>query len=271
LRWVPSVDLGVVHALVRRDYLVSRSYRLAMLLDVFFGVLSLLVYYFISRVFNDATTPALAGAPSYFAFASVGVALTLVVQVASISVARRVREEQLTGTLEAVVAQPVTTTEMSLGLVGFHFFFAMARATFYILLAWIFFGVDLSAASWPGYVIVLLAATLAMSGLGISLAAAVLVFKRADALVSVLTLTLGFIGGAFFPVAVLPGWLEPLARVIPTRFVFEGARAALFGRSVWAGDALWLALFGLVALPVSIALFAGALEAAKRRGSLATY
>jgi hypothetical protein len=105
-------------ALARRDLLIYASYRLIMTLDLWIGVLDVVVYYFISETFAGATTESLGAAPSYFAFALVGIAVTVVIQAASLGIATKVREEQLTGTLEALVAQPVTTTELATGLCG---------------------------------------------------------------------------------------------------------------------------------------------------------
>ena len=126
--------LGVIAALVRRDYLVQRSYRLAFVLDLFYGIVNLLVFYFISQTFTDVATADLSGAPSYFAFASIGIAITIVLQAASGGLAHRIREEQLTGTLEALTAQPITVPELSFGLAAFQFGFGMIRAAFYLLL-----------------------------------------------------------------------------------------------------------------------------------------
>ncbi|MDX6401097.1 MAG: hypothetical protein QOF27_1703, partial [Gaiellaceae bacterium] len=63
----------VLKAMVLRDVGVTRSYRLAFVLDVFFGVLNLAMFFFISRTFANVHGADLHGAPSYFAFASVGI------------------------------------------------------------------------------------------------------------------------------------------------------------------------------------------------------
>jgi ABC-2 type transport system permease protein len=82
---------------------------------------------------------------------------------------------------------------------------------------------------------------------------------------------MGFVSGAVFPVSVLPGWLQPLGEVVPTRFAFDGLRAALFEGGGWHGDVLALVLFAAVALPLATALFRAALSWSKRTGSLAKY
>ena len=78
-------------------------------------------------------TADLGDAPTYFAFALVGIAITNVIGAASTGLAYRIREEQFTGTLEAVIVQPVTLGEVSIGLAGYPFLFSMGRAALYIL------------------------------------------------------------------------------------------------------------------------------------------
>src|SRR5919202_4985334 len=169
---------GPVLALVRRDYLLTRSYRNTFLLEFLLGIINLLVYYFISKTFGDVNPGQLQGAPSYFDFAAVGIIMTVVIGATSTEVASRVRQEQLTGTLESLFIQPLTTAEVALGLVGLPFLFAMVRATFYVAVASLFMGLDTSSASWLGAGLTLLATGGAMSTLGIAAGAFVLVAKR---------------------------------------------------------------------------------------------
>jgi len=260
----------VVRALVLRDFHVSSSYRLAFLLDIFFGLISLAIYFFISRTFEDVPSADLAGAPSYFAYAAVGVALNLVIQSASVRLGQRMREEQLTGALELLVAQPVSSTELAVGLAGFHFVFAILRAIFYVLVAGFVLSANLSNADWGGFVVMVLVTGAAFSSFGILAAAAVLVLKRAELLVTLVVLALSLAGGAFFPIEVLPDWLEPIAKVLPTTFAFDGVRSALYQGEDWAVPALELAAFAVVAVPVAIGLFKLASDAARRRGTLST-
>ncbi len=256
---------------MRREYLIARSYRLTLTFELLFGVLNLALYFYISRVIEPGRSADLDGAPSYFAFAAVGVAFGVVFQAASGALARRVREEQLTGTLEALVAQPVAAAEIALGLVGFPFLFAMARVAFYLLAASLLMGLDLSRADPLGFVAVLLSATTALTGFGIALGSLVLVMKRATALVGVLALATTFLSGAYFPLSVLPDWLEAVAKLVPIRFAFDGGRAALFRGAGWGDDMLVLLVFSGAALPLSLWLFSRALRLTQTRGTLSEY
>jgi ABC-2 type transport system permease protein len=258
-------------ALAHRDFLLTRSYRFTFALELMFGVVNLLVYYFISKTFAHVGREHLQGAPSYFDFAAVGIIITVVIGATSTEIANRVRQEQLTGTLEALFMQPLATSEVALGLVGLPFVFAMVRAFFYIAVASIWLGLDVSNASWPGASLTLLATGGAMAGLGILAAAVVLVVKRGELVVGVTLFAMGFVSGAVFPIAVLPEWLQAIGRIVPTRFAFQGLRSALFAGAGWQDDVLALALFTVVGIPLGIALFSAALSWSKRTGSLAKY
>jgi ABC-2 type transport system permease protein len=263
--------LSVIAALVRRDYLVQRSYRLAFVLDLFYGAVNLLVFFFISQTFDDTATQDLDGASSYFAFASVGIAITIVLQAASGGLAHRLREEQLTGTLEALTAQPITTPELSFGLAAFQFGFGMLRAAFYLLLSALMFGVSFANADWFGFTVILVTSGAALASIGVVLGAVVLVMKRGEVLTGAVTFAMGLVSGAYFPVDVLPSWLQALGRFLPTRFAFDGLRAAIFQGENWGGDALALTAFALVGLPLGVWCFGRGLLHSRRAGTISQY
>lgn len=261
----------VVGAVVRRDFLIKRSYRAAIALDVFHGVLTLMIYFFISRFFSDPDTAALNDAPSYFAFAATGILTGTMIQSGVAEVGRRLREEQLTGTLEALAAQPLTPAEMCLGLVGFPFSFALVRALLYLAIASTAMDLDLLGVSWLGLLVVLASAAAAFAALGMVAATIILVVKRGDLMTSMLVTIMTVLSGAVFPISTLPEWLEPLARALPTRFAFDGVRDAIFSGEGWGLDALVLLAVAGAGIPLAARLFGLALESAQRAGSLAEY
>ena len=117
----------MIAALIRRDRLIVTSYRLSFVLELFHGIVGLALYFFIiedvRRLFLE---PPGCRAP-YFAYAAVGVVMGGVLDATSSGVGYRIREEQVTGTLEAVSTAPVTSLDLCLGLMGFPFFFASPR------------------------------------------------------------------------------------------------------------------------------------------------
>lgn len=266
-----SSSLIAISALVRRDVLVTRSYRLSFALEAAYGVLGLVLYYFISRTFDEVSSSTLGDAPSYFAFAAVGLVVGTIIVATTTSVGIRVREEQTTGTLEALATTPVGPIELSVGLVGFPFLFASFQATFYLAVASIFLGLDVSDASWSGLAVVLFVSGLALAPIGVLAGAAVLVFKRGQMIAGGIVYLMTILGGMLFPVSVLPEWLQPLAKLVPLTYAFDGARDALFAGTGWETDAAVLAIWALILWPISLFVFDRAGAYARRAGSLSEY
>jgi ABC-2 type transport system permease protein len=262
---------SVVSAFVRRDFLVTRSYRMAFMMDAIYGPLELAVYYFISQTLDVPPMEQLQGAPSYFAYAAVGIIIGAVVAAASSDIGYSLREAQLTGTLEALAGQPVKTTELCTGLLCFPLIFAFARAAVYLAIASLWMSLDVSQTSWAGLVLVVLASAGALASLGILTGALVLVFKKGQTFAGAAIFAMTLLSGAVFPIETLPAPLEALARVLPIRFAFDGARAALFTGEGWGTDVLALLGYAVVLTPLSLVAFSTALRRAKRAGSLSSY
>jgi ABC-2 type transport system permease protein len=263
--------LGAIAAFTRRDASNASSYRLAIALDLVLSVLPLVIYFYISKLFDIPPSAALQNAPSYFAFVVVGLTLATVVQAGTIGIAATLRQEQFTGTLEAMGVKPVTPIEMALGIASYPFLFGTLRATLYLVLAATVFGADFSDASVPGLVIGFAVTGLALVAIGIAVAAVVFVVKRGEVFSNITVSLLVILGGAYFPVTIFPAGVEGAAKVVPTRFAFEGLRSALFTGTDWAAPILKLLVFGALALPLALLFFSWALDLAKRRGSLGQY
>lgn len=76
------------------------------------------------------------------------------------------------------------------------------------------------------------------------------------------------LSGVFYPVSVLPEWLQAVAHVLPSSYVFEGMRAAMFDGAVRLD--LLAAAFGLnlVYLAAATAYFLHTFKIARRTGLL---
>jgi ABC-2 type transport system permease protein len=260
-----------IAAFLRRDFGITRSYRFPFVLDAISGTFQLGAYFFLSRTFGDVGPAQLNGAPSYFAFAAVGVVIAMVISATVHGMAQRVREEQLCGSLEALMAQPLNALQICVGLTAFPFAYALTRATVYLIAASFWMELQLAEISFVGVVVIFLLSAAALACVGVVAAAVVLVLKRGDVLTSVLVFAMTLISGSIFPVSALPDWLASLGSVLPFRFAFDGARDALFLGSGWGVDALKLAGFTVVGFPVAVWLFAKALHSIRRTGSLGQY
>ena len=261
----------MVRAFTRRDFLVTRSYRLPFVLDAISGVILLATYYFISRTFKGVPTESLNGAPSYFAFAAVGAAIGAVVETSSTGIASRIRQEQLAGTLEILAVQPLRSFDLCLGLVGFPFLFGLFRAALYLGLAFAWIGLDPTTPSWPGVLVIFVTTGAALATIGIFSGAFTLLFKgggdrrrlRPPHLDASQRLGLSDLDASGMATADR----ERLAAAVR----FDGARSALFQGSGWESDALWLIVFGAIGIPIAALAFDRSLHHTKRKASLGQY
>jgi ABC-2 type transport system permease protein len=76
------------------------------------------------------------------------------------------------------------------------------------------------------------------------------------------------ISAVYYPVSVLPGWLQPVAHILPSTHVFEGMRALLFDE-VFRMDLLFRAIFlDVIYLLGGIGVFLYYFHAVRMRGQL---
>ena len=72
----------------------------------------------------------------------------------------------------------------------------------------------------------------------------------------------------YYPVSVLPTWLQYVAWALPPTYVFEGMRALLFDHTFRADLMLTALAINVVLFIVSFAIFLGLLNSARRAGTL---
>ena len=72
----------------------------------------------------------------------------------------------------------------------------------------------------------------------------------------------------YYPVSVLPGWLQWIAWGLPPTYVFEGMRALLIDHVFRADLMVWSLGINVVLLAASFAIFLALLRSAKHHGSL---
>ncbi len=77
--------------------------------------------------------------------------------------------------------------------------------------------------------------------------------------------------GVFYPLAILPGWMQIVSRVLPPSYVFEGMRGVVAGRGVQPAQLLWGAGLSIVYIVLAGAFFAAIYRYAIRTGLIARY
>ena len=256
-----------VAAILARDLSHGGVVRMPLLFDLLFGLVNLVVFLFISRIVTVSEDTALTGSATYFDFVAVGLTFMLIVQAASMQLVTKVVREHRDGTLEMLTVQPVRTWELAAGLGAYPILVGLLRAGIYLAILSLVLGLHVGRADWWGVLVVLLASSAAVLGIGIVLAAVALVIRYGSGLARVAVVALSFVSGTYFPATSLPPGVEHLSAVLPTRIALDGLRAALAGGE-WAGSAVILLAASVVLLPLSIWIFGLALTLTAHRGAM---
>jgi ABC-2 type transport system permease protein len=74
----------------------------------------------------------------------------------------------------------------------------------------------------------------------------------------------------YYPVTMLPEWLQPVAWALPPTYVFEGMRAAVLNNTFRADLMAECLALNAVYLGLGFAIFMTLLQSARRRGALLT-
>ena len=76
------------------------------------------------------------------------------------------------------------------------------------------------------------------------------------------------VSGVYYPIAVLPEWLQAVAAALPTAHVFEGMRALLLQHEFRWDHFWWAAGLDVVYYAIGVLMFRAAVEKARERGSI---
>ena len=258
-------------AFLKRDFFIEVSYRFHFLLSLASVVFTVAIFYFLGKIVDPAAVQE--SADDYFSFSLVGMAFAMYLRTGLGSFAESVREEQMMGTLEAMMSTPTSLTTIILSSSLWRFLFTSVSVLAF-LVAGACFGVSFAGANLLAALLLLLLTIAAYSALGIISASFIIVFKRGDPVNWVVSSLSILLGGVFYPITVLPGWLRFCSRILPITWSLEGIRGALLkgkGFSSLGGDFLALAVIAAVLLPLSLVLFRLAVHYARRTGTLVKY
>jgi len=262
-------------AFLKKDLLVTVSYRFNFILQIalIFTVVAFL--YFVEHFVGSQRIPFLEPyGGSYFGFLLIGMALGDYIGVSVNSFAHNIRDGQLTGTLELIQISPTPLPHFLVASSLWSFLFTTFRIGVYLLTGVLVFGLRVGEADLAAAGVILLLSILCYVGIGILLAALVLVVKRGEAAFNAVGGISLLVSGLLFPPDVLPQWMEKVAAWIPFTYSLHGMRMAILeGASLGdlSGDVARLALFALIFVGLGMTAFPYALKRAKQAGTLTQY
>jgi ABC-2 type transport system permease protein len=180
--------------------------------------------------------------------------------------------ERWEGTIEYMFMAPLPRAVHLLGMGAFAVLYGVLRTAALFGVVALFFGLSFSGADFGAALLLLAVASVSFVGVGMVTAVLPLISPEKGA-------QLGFIAqglllvvsGVYYPVDVMPGWMQAIATVSPATYALHGIRATMLDgqgvSAVW-GDLWPLVVLGVVAIPAGLAVFRTGERYAKRHGSL---
>jgi ABC-2 type transport system permease protein len=180
--------------------------------------------------------------------------------------------ERWEGTIEYTFMAPLSRAVHLLGMGAFAVLYGVIRTAAVFAVVALFFGLSFPDADFLAAIVLLAVASVSFVGIGMITAVLPLISPEKGA-------QLGFIAqgmllvvsGVYYPVSVMPEWMEWLAKLSPATYALEGMRSVVLdGKGIGElGGDLWpLAILGVVAIPLGLAVFRAGERYAKRHGKL---
>jgi ABC-2 type transport system permease protein len=180
--------------------------------------------------------------------------------------------ERWEGTIEYTLMAPVRRITHMAGQTLFSVLYSLLFTAVILAVTVVLFEIDMSQANLFGGAVMLLAGSLSFVGVGIMGSILPLLFpERGSQMCHVIIALLLLISGVYYPIEVLPSFLQTLAIYSPATYVLEGARQAFLEGlptlELW--QYIWpILIMGVVAIPAGLWVFHQAERYAKRTGRL---
>jgi ABC-2 type transport system permease protein len=180
--------------------------------------------------------------------------------------------ERWEGTIEYTFMAPLSRPVHLIGMGLFAIGYGIVRASLVFGAVAAFFSLHMPRANFGTSLLLLAVASVSFIGIGMMTAVLPLISPEKGT-------QLGFMGqgimlvvsGVYYPVSVLPGWMQVVSKISPATYALRGIRRAILEgagpAAVW-GDIWPLVVIGFVSIPLGLWVFRRGELYAKKQGKL---
>jgi len=177
-------------------------------------------------------------------------------------------EEMWSRNLGHLFVSPIRSWEMATGIIVAALLRTLLGLVPVSLMAWAFFGYSIYSLGVP---LLAFFAILQMFSWSIGLAMSGLVMRigqSAESFAWAAVFILMPVSGVYYPIGILPHWLQVIAHGLPTSYVFEGMRAILAEKTVHWDLLAFAFVLSAVYLVVGFQIFQWFFRSSRRAGTL---
>jgi ABC-2 type transport system permease protein len=257
------VGLG---GIVERNVYLTRRYFLWDLAFMVWTIANTLTIVFIARAVhlsaaqeNELATKLLVGAVIW---AFLGIIFEFVTET--------VAWERWEGTIEYTFMAPLSRSMHLFGMGAYAVLYGLIRATILFFVVAAFIGIHMPHADFGSALALLGIASFSFMGIGMMAAVLPLISPEKGAQLGFVAQGLMLaVSGVYYPVSVMPGWMQAISKVSPATYALRGDRAAIVNGAGLAWVDVWpLLVIAVVAIPLGLVIFKRGERYAKKHGKL---
>jgi ABC-2 type transport system permease protein len=266
------VELIAVWGYVQRNYFLTKRYFMWEVVWLTFTTVNAMSITFIGAGAAELKGGESIDVQDYMTFLLIWALIWSYLSMIFDILSETVQWERWEGTIEYTFMSPTSRVTHLLGMGVYAIVYGIIRTALVLGVAMLAFDLDLGNANYVAAVVVLAVCSISLVGFGVVAAVMPLLSpEKGQQVTYIVSALLLLVSGVYYPVNVLPDWMQKLAAVSPVTYGLEGTRAALRDGAgvVELWGSIWpLLIMGVVFVPLGIWVFHLGERYAKRTGKL---
>ncbi len=265
-RKVVRDELIGLYGVVERNVYLTRRYLLWDLAFLLWTIANTLTIVFISRGVGVSPAEQNALATKLLVGGVIWAFLGIIFEIVTETVAW----ERWEGTIEYTFMAPVSRPVHLIGMGVYAVIYGLVRAALVFVAVVAFIGIHLPHANYGAAIALLAIASISFIGVGMMTAVLPLISpEKGTQLGFVAQGLMLVVSGVYYPVSVLPGWMQWVAKISPATYALRGNRSQILDGAGLAWADVWpLLVIGAFSIPIGLAVFKAGERYAKKRGKL---
>jgi ABC-2 type transport system permease protein len=259
-------ELIGLYGVVERNLYLTKRYFLWDLAFLVWTIANTLTIVFIARGVGLPEETENALATSLLIGAVIWAFLGIIFEIVTETVAW----ERWEGTIEYTFMAPVSRPVHLIGMGIYAVLYGLVRAAAVFVAVVLFIGLHVPNANYGAAVALLAIASVSFIGIGMMTAVLPLISpEKGTQLGFVAQGLLLVVSGVYYPVSVLPDWMQWIAKISPATYALRGIREQILHGAGIAWDDVWpLLVIGAFSIPIGLAVFKAGERYAKQHGKL---
>jgi ABC-2 type transport system permease protein len=291
LRMDRRANLRAMWTFVKRDLKIWTYFKLNFLIDIAGIFSNLAIYAIIAIVAGQAVKASLNPyGGDYVSYVILGIIFNEILSTSLSAPYWGTMDAFWSGRLEILMISPISTPLFVTGTSIGRYVRSFINVLIYLVFGFLLFGLRLGGSANYGLAILyILVAAVACTGLGLMGASLIYLIEARggeDPIRWIVGILVGLASGVYYPLSILPPWMQWLGCLIPQTYALDGARRAVIGGGIDAKtlpiqalsalspllvDMIALLAFSIVTLPLGWWMYNQGVRRAKTDGRLSRW